>query len=198
MSNVHSRRDSAAARAIRKYSVSGFVLVSFAAYALHERVGGAAGDPSAPTPLALLTNPTTPPTVAQIAAATAQATRPAAPTAVPTAPAAQQPATAAPEPPAAVGARYRDGDYTGPIADAYYGEVQVKVTIQSGKLADVQFVEWPNDRRTSIRINRVAMPDLISEAIQAQSANVDVISGATLTSEAFAASLQAALDGAKT
>lgn len=191
MSNAHIRRDSAAARAIRKYSVSGFVLVSFAAYALHERLGGAAGDPSAPpTPLALLTTPTAPPTVAQIAAATAQAARPA------TQPATAAP-TATPEPAAALGAHYRDGDYTGPTADAYYGEVQVRVVIQAGKIADVQFVEWPNDRRTSIRINRIAMPDLISEAIQAQSANVDVISGATLTSEAFAASLQAALEGAR-
>jgi uncharacterized protein with FMN-binding domain len=75
--------------------------------------------------------------------------------------------------------------------------VQVKAVIQAGKIADVQFLQYPNDRRTSIRINNIAMPYLITEAIQAQSAQVDVISGATLTSQAFAQSLQSALATAK-
>jgi uncharacterized protein with FMN-binding domain len=56
---------------------------------------------------------------------------------------------------------------------------------------------YPNDRRTSIRINATAVPDLQQEAIQAQSANVDIISGATLTSQAFVQSLQVALNSAK-
>jgi len=92
---------------------------------------------------------------------------------------------------------YRDGQYVGPVTDAYYGNVQVQVTIQSGKIADVQFLDFPQDRRTSRMINSQATPWLTSEALQAQSARVDIISGATLTSEAFIQSLQTALDQAK-
>ncbi|MBS1965497.1 MAG: FMN-binding protein [Chloroflexi bacterium SZAS-1] len=75
--------------------------------------------------------------------------------------------------------------------------MQVQAVIQAGKLTDVQILEYPNDRRTSIRINNIALPYLISEAIQAQSANVDAISGATLSSDAFVQSLQSALNSAK-
>ena len=92
--------------------------------------------------------------------------------------------------------QYKDGTYTGPRVDAYYGFVQVQADVQNGQLSNVKFLEFPSDRRTSQRINAVAVPDLTSEAIQAQSANVDIISGATLTSEAFAQSLQVALQSA--
>jgi uncharacterized protein with FMN-binding domain len=61
----------------------------------------------------------------------------------------------------------------------------------------VTFLQYPNDRRTSVRINQQVMPWLQSEAVQAQNANVDIITGATLTSEAFAQSLQAALSNAR-
>jgi uncharacterized protein with FMN-binding domain len=91
---------------------------------------------------------------------------------------------------------YRNGTYTGPEADAYYGLVQVKVVITNGKISDVQFLDYPHDRRTSQEINNQVMPWLTQEAIQAQSANVNLISGATLTSEAFANSLQSALSSA--
>jgi uncharacterized protein with FMN-binding domain len=93
--------------------------------------------------------------------------------------------------------QYKDGTYTGPEADAYYGNVQVQVTIQSGKIANVNFLDYPQDRRTSARINSIATPYLVTEAIQAQSADVDIISGATLTSEAFVKSLQVALNQAQ-
>jgi uncharacterized protein with FMN-binding domain len=75
--------------------------------------------------------------------------------------------------------------------------VQVQATIQGGKLTDVQFLEYPTDRRTSQEINNIAVPYLQQEALQAQSARVDIVSGATLTSEAFMMSLQNALDSAK-
>ena len=91
----------------------------------------------------------------------------------------------------------KDGTYTGQEVDAYYGLVKVQTTIQGGRITDVQFLEFPQDRRTSQRINSIAVPDLQQEAIQAQTANVDIISGATLTSEAFIVSLQSALDAAK-
>ncbi len=81
--------------------------------------------------------------------------------------------------------------------NAFYGDVQVQVVISSGRIKTVNFLNYPNDRRTSVRINSFAVPYLQSEALQAQSANVDVISGATLTSEAFMMSLQSALDSAR-
>ncbi len=92
---------------------------------------------------------------------------------------------------------YKNGTFTGPAVNAYYGLVQVQVVIQGGKISNVQFLQYPNDRRTSQQINSQVMPWLQQEAIQAQSANVDLISGATLTSEGFANSLQAALQSAK-
>ena len=93
--------------------------------------------------------------------------------------------------------QYKDGQYTGDRADAFYGNIQVKVTVGGGKITNVQFLDYPQDRDRSIAINRAAIPLLSSEAIQAQSANVDVISGATATSQAFVQSLQSALDQAK-
>jgi uncharacterized protein with FMN-binding domain len=93
--------------------------------------------------------------------------------------------------------QYADGSYTGNAIDAYYGIVQVKAVIQNGRLADVQFLQYPNDRSTSVEISSQAMPLLTQEAIQAQSAKVDGVSGATQTSLAFAQSLGSALVKAK-
>lgn len=116
--------------------------------------------------------------------------------------AASKPIAAAPAP-VGVGATqpagapgYKDGTFQGQAIDAYYGLVQVQVSIQGGAIKSVQFLQYPNDRRTSQQINDIAMPYLQQEAIQAQSANVDIISGATLTSEGFAMSLQSALQAA--
>lgn len=92
---------------------------------------------------------------------------------------------------------YKDGTYTGTAADAFYGTIQVQATIQNGKLTDVQFLQYPNDRDDSVRINQAAMPQLKQEAIQAQSANVDIVSGATDSSQAFMQSLASALSQAK-
>ena len=94
--------------------------------------------------------------------------------------------------------QYRDGTYTGNSADAYYGNVQVAAVIQGGKIVDVQFLDHPQDRNRSVMINNYAMPYLTSEAIQAQSAQVDGVSGATATSGAFVQSLSSALSQAKT
>ena len=88
---------------------------------------------------------------------------------------------------------YRDGSYAGDSANAYYGRVQVDAVIQGGQLVTVKILDYPSDRRTSRTINSRALPRLEREAIQAQSAQIDAVSGATLTSEAFAESLDAAL-----
>lgn len=92
---------------------------------------------------------------------------------------------------------YKDGTYTGSVADAFYGNIQVQVVIQSGKITDVIFLQHPQDRSTSVYINSQAMPILKEEAIQTQSANVDLVSGATDSSNAFVQSLQAALSQAQ-
>ncbi len=92
---------------------------------------------------------------------------------------------------------YKDGTYTGSAADAYYGNIQVQVTIGGGKISDVQFLQSPNDNGTSRFINSQAMPLLRQEAIAAQSAQVDVVSGASDSSQAFQQSLASALQQAR-
>jgi uncharacterized protein with FMN-binding domain len=93
---------------------------------------------------------------------------------------------------------YRDGSYTGSVANAYYGYVQVKAIISGGALTALQILQYPNDRSTSRFINGQALPALEQEAIRAQTANVDTVSGASDTSGAFRQSLGAALVQAKT
>lgn len=88
---------------------------------------------------------------------------------------------------------YTDGVYTGPATDAYYGIIQIQALVQGGRITALKVLKYPNDRRTSVNINRQALPMLRDEAISAQSANVDIISGATLTSKAFIQSLGGAL-----
>lgn len=92
---------------------------------------------------------------------------------------------------------YKNGEYTGSVADAYYGNVQIKLVVDSGKITNVQFLDYPHDRQTSLRINNYAMPRLISEVIQAQNAPVDAVSGATATSMAFNESLASAISEAR-
>ena len=74
--------------------------------------------------------------------------------------------------------------------------MQVRVTLQGNKLIDVQALQLPSDRSRSQRISQEAAPLLRSEALQAQSPNIDIVSGASYTSEGYAQSLQGALDGA--
>ncbi len=99
-------------------------------------------------------------------------------------------------PPAQGSAQYKDGAYTGPVVDAYYGLMQIQAIIKGGRLSSIRILKYPNDRRTSIFINRQALPMLRDEVIRAQSAQVNIISGATLSSEAFIQSLGAAMSQA--
>jgi uncharacterized protein with FMN-binding domain len=98
---------------------------------------------------------------------------------------------------AAPGARYKDGSFVGIVADAQWGYVQVRAVIQGGKISDVQWVQYPSDRQRSVEINQIADPQLTSEAIQAQGAQVDVVTGATDSSVAFMQSLSDALSQAQ-
>ena len=93
---------------------------------------------------------------------------------------------------------YKNGVHEGDVEDAFYGNVQVQATIEHGKITNVTFLQYPNSNYTCIAINSQAMPYLKQEALQSQSANVDIVSGATDTSQAFIESLQSALEKAKT
>ena len=178
---------------MRKTLVSGFVLASYIAYAVHQHTTplaqGAAPAPTSPQQ----GQSAQPPDQAGQLPGQGQASQDQ------TAPGAQAPGAAAPTAPpqAANGSPYRNGTFTGASANAFYGEVQVQVVISKRRISSITLLNYPSDRRTSARINSFAIPYLQSEAIQAQSANVDIISGATLTSEAFMLSLQSALDGAR-
>lgn len=85
---------------------------------------------------------------------------------------------------------------TGPTVDTPFGPVQVKVSISGGRITDVQAVQTPSEHMRSVAINQYATPILHQEVLAAQSANVDLVSGATYTSEAYVQSLQAAIDQA--
>jgi uncharacterized protein with FMN-binding domain len=93
--------------------------------------------------------------------------------------------------------QYKDGSYTGNATDAFFGIVQVKAVIKGGKLVDVQFLQYPNDVPNTIAISERSIPILKQEAIRIQGANVDIISGATQTTEGFQISLASALLQAK-
>jgi uncharacterized protein with FMN-binding domain len=85
---------------------------------------------------------------------------------------------------------------TGDAVDTQYGPVQVQLTVKSGTITAVKAIEYPvNDPRDQ-EINAYAIPALNQEALSAQSAQIDMISGATYTSEGYLSSLQSALDQA--
>jgi uncharacterized protein with FMN-binding domain len=75
----------------------------------------------------------------------------------------QQPSQAAVSSSPAKKGHYKDGTYTGSVEDAFYGNIQVRATINSGKITDVQFLQYPSDRGTSVMINKQAMPILFQE-----------------------------------
>ncbi|MEU5040974.1 uncharacterized protein with FMN-binding domain [Streptomyces canus] len=85
---------------------------------------------------------------------------------------------------------------TGDTIQTRWGPVQVRVTIKDGKLTEVTAVSYPSDNPRDQEINSYALPRLRSEALQAQSADIDTVSGATYTSDGYRQSLQSALDSA--
>jgi uncharacterized protein with FMN-binding domain len=89
------------------------------------------------------------------------------------------------------------GKYTGSAVQTPFGTVQVQVTLQNGTITDVRALQLPTGRGHTQQISSYAGPQLRSEVLQAQSAQVDTISGATYTSEGYMQSLQSALDQAK-
>ncbi|GII32210.1 FMN-binding protein [Planotetraspora mira] len=85
-----------------------------------------------------------------------------------------------------------DGDVT----DTRWGPVQVRIVLSAGKLTGVQVLQAPAGTSMDVAINDRALPILDREALTAQSARIDTVSGATYTSDGYVRSLQSALDRA--
>jgi uncharacterized protein with FMN-binding domain len=93
--------------------------------------------------------------------------------------------------------KLRDGTFAGAAIRVKYGLVQVRVVIAGGRLTDVISAHLPSADENSVQINAKAGPKLRQEALTAQSANIQTVSGATYTSTGYKSSLQAALDAAR-
>jgi uncharacterized protein with FMN-binding domain len=110
--------------------------------------------------------------------------------------------TAAATPPAAISGSgdtttaAGSGAVTGDAADTRFGPVQVRITVENGKLTSVTAVEYPTENPRDQEINEYAIPELNQEAAQAGTADIDMVSGATYTSDGYVRSLQSALDKA--
>ncbi|WP_405874807.1 MULTISPECIES: FMN-binding protein [unclassified Streptomyces] len=85
---------------------------------------------------------------------------------------------------------------TGDSVQTRWGPVQVRITLKNGKLTEVTAVTYPQENPHDQEINSYAVPRLRTEALAAQSANIDTVSGATYTSDGYRQSLQSALDSA--
>ena len=88
------------------------------------------------------------------------------------------------------------GRFDGDAIVTRFGVVQVRITVHDGRMTSVEALQVPNRDRHDYLINERAVPILNAEAVRTQSADVDLVSGATLTSHAYAESLQSAIDKA--
>ena len=191
---------------MKKYIISTLTVLTFAVYALYLRVSGS----PAPLPNNQLATNTTPDVVTQTSSSgnggsnvlsnilNSVSTPDPAPTKITAKKTTTTKTTVAVSKPAPVQqqGQYKNGTYTGDVADAYYGNVQVQAVVSNGALSNVVILDYPQDRSRSQSINSRAMPELVSEAIQAQSSNVNTVSGATDSSGAFRQSLSSALSQA--
>ncbi|MFD8143711.1 FMN-binding protein [Streptomyces sp. NPDC059708] len=110
------------------------------------------------------------------------------------------PAVSAPRPaasaPGGAASGTRTGEFTGDVVDTRYGPVQVAVTLAQGHITAVHVLRVPSERGRDREIAARAVPRLTEEALGAQSASIDAVSGASYTSEGYIRSLQSALDEA--
>jgi uncharacterized protein with FMN-binding domain len=95
--------------------------------------------------------------------------------------------------PTAAGTPADSGTFSGTTVDTRYGPVQVRIVVSGQKVIDVQALQLPRDRARSAFISQYSAPLLRTEAIQAQNAQIDIVSGATYTSIAYERSLDSAL-----
>lgn len=96
--------------------------------------------------------------------------------------------------PSGAGAVGGDQQVDGDVVGTRFGDVQVRLVESGGQIVDVKAIQLPFDRRRSLEISQFVEPILHSEALTAQSAQIDTVSGATYTSDAYRTSLQSALD----
>lgn len=96
----------------------------------------------------------------------------------------------------AEGVTYEDGVYVGPRVENIKGGYQAQVTIEGGAITKVEPVEAGTSDPESLRVNGFAVPTLVERVLEAQSADVDHVSGSSFTSPAFLESIQGALDEA--
>jgi uncharacterized protein with FMN-binding domain len=160
---------------MKKYIIGGVLVVAFAAYVIFANRG------SAPVAVVTPTTPTStgPTTPTQTSTSTGNGT-----------------GTATTTGSTGSTGQYKDGTYTGSVADAFYGNLQAVVTIQGGMITNVTFAQAPSGGHSS-DVSSFALPALAQEAITAQSANVNIVSGATQDSQAFQQSMASALAQAK-
>ena len=86
--------------------------------------------------------------------------------------------------------------FAGDAVDTRFGPVQVQITVANGTITAVDVLQVPMEDRHDQMINSRAVPVYNEEAVQAQSADIDVVSGATVTWEGYTQSLQSAIDAA--
>jgi uncharacterized protein with FMN-binding domain len=84
----------------------------------------------------------------------------------------------------------------GNVVDTQYGPVQVEITVHAGRITKARAPQHPSGDGQTDQINGFAIPQLDHEAMAAQNAQIDTVSGATFTSEGYRQSLQSALDAA--
>ena len=92
---------------------------------------------------------------------------------------------------------HRPVTVTGPVVQTQWGPVQVEVTTEGSKITDVKVLQYPSGNSRDEQINAYALPILVQATLDSQSANIDMVSGATYTSSGYLQSLQAALDEAR-
>jgi uncharacterized protein with FMN-binding domain len=116
----------------------------------------------------------------------------------PTAAVAPSTTTRAPRPGKAPSGGGWSGTVTGPVVQVKWGQVQVRATIAQGRITAVDVLRSPDENAHDREINARAVPELVQQTLAAQSARIDMVSGATFTSTGYVQSLQAALDRAGT
>ncbi|WP_457101266.1 FMN-binding protein [Microbacterium sp. P5_E9] len=89
-----------------------------------------------------------------------------------------------------------DGTFTGAAANTRYGGVAVRITVSGGMITKVDVPQYPSSNGRDRQINQQAIPILVSETVSAQSSRIDMVSGATYTSDGYLQSLQSAIDQA--
>ena len=85
---------------------------------------------------------------------------------------------------------------TGAVASTQWGPVQVQLTVAGGTISKVTVLQYPSGNPKDQEINDYALPILVQETTDQQSADIDMVSGATVTSVGYIQSLQSALDQA--